>query len=443
MKTTNKIETTSCTFLQKAIFLGTDEFRHCCYRFYVDGEMKGDVAVFPVETDRDASLDKVVAEKKNLIEKINNGEKTECFGCPLLQRKDWMSINDEKFNLISIESHSRCNMRCEYCSDTYYGGKEPNYDPLEFIKQFYDHDRIADDLQVSWGGGEPTVMRGFEKTVDYVTSHIKPKTQRFFSNSINYSEEIVHLLKENKASLTTSIDAGTPETFKKVRGVNQFEKVLTNIKRYFDASPENVVMQYIFSTEENSSWEEIRLFTKQILLRGLEKGNFLLSCNFKSEMMTKEIGFKILYTQYLLIKQGAKTCVLNEHVRPRISKITHEIIKGDVPDDYPDEILPVIKSIQDFKGRISNIIIWGASDYAKFVLDKSETYSDSEVLFFVDSNPKKQGILFLDKEVKSPEAVLTSDAPILVAASFWYHEIMDQLVELGVDEKRVLPNYLI
>ncbi len=61
----------------------------------------------------------------------------------------------------------------------------------------------------------------------------------------------------------------------------------------------------------------------------------------------------------------------------------------------------------------------------------------------VDSNPKKQGILFLDKEVKSPEAVLTSDAPILVAASFWYHEIMEQLVKLGVDEKRVLPNYLI
>ena len=92
------MKTTSCTFLQKAIFLGTDEFRHCCYRFYVDGEMKGDVAVFPVETDQDASLDKVVAAKKNLIEKINNGEKTECSGCPLLERKDWMSIDDEKFN---------------------------------------------------------------------------------------------------------------------------------------------------------------------------------------------------------------------------------------------------------------------------------------------------------------------------------------------------------
>ena len=68
--------------------------------------------------------------------------KTECSGCPLLQRKDWTPIEDEKFNLISIESHSRCNMRCEYCSDTYYGGKEPNYDPLKFIKQFYHGHRL-------------------------------------------------------------------------------------------------------------------------------------------------------------------------------------------------------------------------------------------------------------------------------------------------------------
>ena len=166
-------------------------------------------------------------------------------------------------------------MRCEYCSDVYFGGKEPNYDVLAFIKQFVDQDRIAEDLQVSWGGGEPTIMRNFEQIVDYTTLQLNPRTQRFFSNAINYSEKIAQLLKENKASLTTSLDAGTSETFKKVRGVNQFEKVFTNIKRYYNASPENVVIKYIFTAEENSSFEEIIEFKKQIFNRGLEKANFL------------------------------------------------------------------------------------------------------------------------------------------------------------------------
>ena len=85
----------------------------------------------------------------------------------------------------------------------------------------------------------------FNKLINYVNSQVKPKTQRFFSNAINYSDEIAELIKNNIASLTTSVDAGSIKTFKKVRGVNQYLKVLKNLKKYYDLSPKNTVIKYI------------------------------------------------------------------------------------------------------------------------------------------------------------------------------------------------------
>ena len=260
----------SCRFLQRAIYFAPDELRHCCKRFFYNGKLKGDVSIFPVSSNEDYSLEKIINAKKNIIEKINQGEETECSGCPVLESKEWLNIEEEKIDLISIENHSRCNMRCVYCSDTYYGGKIANYDLLTCLEELVKNNKIANNLQVSWGGGEPTMTKDFEQIVDYVTLEIKPKIQRFFSNAINYSEKIESLLHDNIASLTTSVDAGTSETFKTIRGVRQYKRVLKNLKKYFDASAKNVIIKYIF-TEKNSTIEEISNFASSISQIGLGK----------------------------------------------------------------------------------------------------------------------------------------------------------------------------
>ena len=436
------MKTLSCCFLQRAIFFAPDELRHCCLRYFYNGEMKGDVHIFPVNSDNEFTLSKVIAAKKNIIGKINRGEETDCFGCPLLTSQEWLDIEDEKFDLVSIEDHTRCNMRCSYCSEIYYGGKIAGYNILNCLEKLINHNKVADDLQVSWGGGEPTVRKDFTRVIDFVNSRLKPKTQRFFSNAINYSEEIASLLHRDKASLTTSVDAGTSKIFEKVRGVNAYTKVLGNLRKYYDASPNNVVIKYIFS-EENSSFEEITEFAADIAKTGLSNANFLLSCNFKDEHLRIDQGSLIIYTHYLLTRQGANTCVFDEHVRPRICEIAKDIIDGGTYDDYPQGIREVIEEMRKNQYKIPEIIVWGIGEYANYLLDRSITFRNSTVKFFVDSNPKKQGTVFRNSVVLSPEEVVNYQTPILIASSFWYHEILEQIIDYGIDRNRVFPNSLI
>ena len=105
-------------------------------------------------------------------------------------------------------------MRCSYCSETYYGGKVGNYDLINALNELNEKNKIREDCQVAWGGGEPTMAKDFHELINFINKKINPKTQRFFSNAINFSEEIALLMKNNIASLTVSVDAGTIETFK-------------------------------------------------------------------------------------------------------------------------------------------------------------------------------------------------------------------------------------
>ena len=82
--------------------------------------------------------------------------------------------------------------------------------------------------------------------------------------------------------------------------------------------------------------------------------------------------------------------------------------------------------------------------YANLLLNNSVTFSDSNVEFFVDSNPHKQGKKFRNSTVLKPDQILKSNLPILIAASFWYHDIVKQIkLEYKVDSSRILSSSII
>lgn len=432
----------SCRFLQRAIYYAPDELRHCCKRFFYKGKIRGDVKIFNIESQEDVRIDKIIQAKEDLVKKINNKEETGCDGCPVLELNDWKKIDSEQFDHISIEHHAKCNMRCSYCSETYYGGKTANYDIFKALGNLVENKKIRDDAQVAWGGGEPTMSPNFKELINYVNDKVKPKTQRFFSNAINFSEDIALLLKKNIASLTTSVDAGNIETFRKVRGVNQYQKVLKNLKKYFDASKNNTVIKYIF-TELNSNLENVEGFVNDIYNHGLSSGNFLISSNFKDENLTLDQSYLIIYMHHLLMKNGASTCALDDHVRPRISKIASDAMQEFNYQNYPKKIQEIIIEIKKVKKELKEIIVWGVGEYANLLLDNSFSFKDSNVKLFVDSNPHKQGTKFRNMTVCDPNQIKNFHQPILIASSFWYHEIVEELTNLGVDKSRIYSSSLI
>ena len=437
------MKSTSCNYLQKAIYLGPDELRHCCQRFYVDGQLEGDVPIFQVQSPTDVNWLSIAEAKENLIHQINQGEKTGCWQCPHLEEKEWPSVKTEKLDIISIEHHSHCNMRCSYCSDVYYGGKNPSYDIFGFLNELIKKNKIAKNLLVAWGGGEPTMFKDFSKLIGFINSRLKPLSQRFFSNAINYDESIAELIASGTASLITSIDAGSKDTFRKVRGVNQYAKVLRNLKKYFALSPDNIVIKYIF-TEENYALEELSSFASDIKNAGLSKANFLLSSNFRSENLSVIQALSIIHLHILLLENGAHTCTFDEHVRPRIKEIAEKSIDFPSEMNIPEEYSHITKKLREnTESNIEEIIVWGAGSYAHNILNHTVAFKNAKISYFVDSSPMKQNIPFRGLNVFPPEKLYETDTPILIGASFYYHEIYNQLVEMGIDQKRVLPNFLI
>ena len=243
MKTKKK----SCIYLQRAMYLAPNEIRACCQRFHVKGKLKGDVPLISLNEDRNISFQEVIEAKKDLIQKINNGTDDLCSGCPKLKSDHWEAIEEEKLDYISIENHSRCNMRCTYCSDTYYGGVKPKYN-LDYL--FENMKDAGPDLHIAWGGGEPTLGKDFESLFEKTTKRFKPRTQRIFTNALKYSTTIQNALDNRLSSITTSIDAGTEDTFRLIRKAHKIEKVLNNLKLYSNNNPDLVTIKYII-TEGN------------------------------------------------------------------------------------------------------------------------------------------------------------------------------------------------
>ena len=151
-----------------------------------------------------------------------------------------------------------------------------------------------------------------------------------------------------------------------------------------------------------------------------------------------------MFLYYQLVEKGAATCALDEHVRARIKEVAALYRTRGLDADIPEELRFVAERLisQTFDDN-TEIIAWGAGAYANAQLDNSIDLKDVKVKFFVDSSPQKQGTKFRGVDVFHPDQVLSSDLPILISASFYYHEIYDQLVDMGVDTSRILPNTLI
>lgn len=342
-------KTLSCSALHHSVYFAPNELRHCCKRFFVDGKIKGDVQIFPVKKTHDISVNKILKEKRKLYDSINRGEDNACSGCPFLTLDHWPELKKLEIKHVSIETHSVCNMKCTYCSDVYYGGLRPKYNFEKVLDNFKKANVFSKKLDVAWGGGEPTLMENFDNIFKKFINSFKPKSNKIYSNAIKYSKTIERYLKNSKVSLTTSIDAGTKKTFKKIRGVKAFEKVLSNLKRYSKVSKKGVVIKYIL-TEENYQLDEINSFINQIKKYKLQNCDFQISSNFKDEELKNDQVASAIKLYTTLIEIGANTCYFDDHLIPRLKNKIKKIFNSNISDKDP--IFSVVNNFQKIKNSI-------------------------------------------------------------------------------------------
>ena len=143
----------TCKHIEESLYVAPNEVRACCQRFFYEGKMRGDAKLLEIKDGVTPTADDLKKEDKKLFDEVQEDKNEDCKGCPFLKKTNNKPLISHYIKHLSIEHHSVCNLRCNYCSETYYGGKRSKYDVVEFIKYLNDSGSFENTRQVVWEVG--------------------------------------------------------------------------------------------------------------------------------------------------------------------------------------------------------------------------------------------------------------------------------------------------
>ncbi len=241
-----------------------------------------------------------------------------CKGCENLEDVDFSNSKHKlediacnvKFKTVSFNQHRYyCNCRCVYCN--LWGKKEKiiPYSPLAGLQDLYNYDFLSDKCFFSWGGGESTILKDFTQTATWI--YEKGFFQNIHTNAMQMSPIILAMLNEAKCSVNISLDAGTQETFEKVKGVPSWTKVLNTLQKYRKSAinPKSLVLKYIVF-EQTNSLRDIDCFVK--ICKGLDIRSVQISLDFR-EINANTVSKETVKAVQHLVTQGKEN---NFEVQP-------------------------------------------------------------------------------------------------------------------------------
>ena len=131
--------------------------------------------------------------------------------------------------------------------------RETHFDFLEYADQ-----RGMIDPEAVWqvSSGEITLHPYRDRIMELV----RDRHAVFYTNAFLFDEAISQKLHDDPYSaIDLSIDAGTPGTWRKVKGFDNFETVLSNLHRYRQnsARPGQIILKYIILPDVNDGPEDL------------------------------------------------------------------------------------------------------------------------------------------------------------------------------------------
>ena len=260
----------SCYWIESGINFDIDSYKVCCLY-----SAKGGGNTIVRSNYKGESVDwEEFFEFKDLMREMHKRGETypKCEGCIYLVEQEWPKEND-KISMINLDYWTKCNSRCSYChtmqdKDRY--NKFKNYNFMPILKDMIKRDILRPNEHVSFGGGEVTLLREFDSLLHTFMDFGFPLT-RIHSSCIKYSKAIEKGLKTGKVDLIVSVDAGTKGMHKKIKQVNSYDKVWSNLKRYAknQKSPYAVKSKYIVIPGENDNKEELVEWLKKSKENGI------------------------------------------------------------------------------------------------------------------------------------------------------------------------------
>lgn len=189
-----------------------------------------------------------------------------CRNCINYKKDDWSFAPIVSSVNLSIYP-SPCQARCCYCNIRnmdWYGHKSVM--ELPETKQAYERlfklirfgqqkGYILSDAAYNVACGEITI-HPYRKQIMELT---RGRKTTYLTNAFLYDPDIGQELHSNPdAKINLSIDAGIPETWYKVKGVDNFDQVISNLVHYYQDSlqPGQITLKYIVLPGINDTWED-------------------------------------------------------------------------------------------------------------------------------------------------------------------------------------------
>lgn len=261
------LEYVSCEHIENGITFDLTGVRACC---------RPGREIFIEQVNEDLSLNvKRYLIKRNEIKNVfkSGNILPQCDGCSFLEKSAWG--NNQKIKYITIAHATKCSTKCIYCEftkhDKFYKSRK-HYQILPLLECLYNNDLIDDEAIFDICGGECTEYGGDElkNLLQFIMAN--NYYAHIFTSGLFYSFEIAEILSKGLANLYVSVDSGTEKTFKKIKQINSYHKVWSNLEKYISKSKvhpsknEGIVhIKYIIIPGINDNYKEFDEFVKKCL----------------------------------------------------------------------------------------------------------------------------------------------------------------------------------
>ncbi len=193
----------------------------------------------------------------------NGGCPKECTNCCHIEEKDW--DEEHYINSITITHFSICNADCIYCSNNLEKNERTNsmYDIIPVLTNLKEKGVIRKGCEFHIGGGEFTIYHEADEMLktfaltDFATFYVP-------TNAIKYNENLFQAMNNKAAHIIVSLDSGTRKTFKKIKRIDAFNQVISNLKLYSRTpqSSKAIGLKYIVIPSINDNFSEFKKFMK-------------------------------------------------------------------------------------------------------------------------------------------------------------------------------------
>lgn len=239
----------SCITIHKEFYYNnTDELSFCCWQ-------TGPCVSAGKEK---LNIDGLRALQEELIKAMEMNcvpADSPCAGCSQI-REDYYPTERGAWN-VNYFGNNICNYRCIYCGLDHAAmceNRKSKYSMSEVLDALKQENVLQENYLLSLvTAGEPMLYPNRAEVY-------KQFDGEFFTVDTNgyvYDPDLFALMNEKKVTIVDSIDAGTRETYKRIKGVDGFERVRQNLKRYAQASVGIVVTKFIFIPGVNDFPEEV------------------------------------------------------------------------------------------------------------------------------------------------------------------------------------------